>query len=276
MDSMIKDKLRELGFSEKEVAVYLALLELGSAVASAIAKKAKIKRSTTYVILDSLAERGLVGVVERRGVQLYSAAPAEQLVQHLQNMAQRYRGFADAAKDLLPELKSSRKESAPVPKVQLFEGSEGIRSVYEDTLASLAELRVHANFASTVGEHESASAKVKSDIKIQKVFLDTPEARRRVAPDKEGLRKILLNSREKSGFSSEMNIYDDRVVFISPSENFALIAESKAFASALKKMCDASSIAMACSECRIRAWYNCGAAHRHNAPASFCGRESRH
>lgn len=241
---MIKEKLRELGFSEKEVKVYLALLEIGSAVASDIAKKAKIKRSTAYVILDSLAERGLISVVERRGVQLYSAAPPEQLVRHLQGMAKRYSGFADAAKELIPELKASRAAAEiPAPKVHFFEGSEGIKTVYEDTLASSEQIRVHANFGSLLQEQNShnANRKKKSpDIKIQTMVLDTPGDRNRVAPDREGLRKILLTSREKGGISSEMNIYDDRVVFISPSENFALIAESKEFAGALRKMCDAS------------------------------------
>lgn len=239
---MIKDKLRELGFSEKEVQVYLTLLAVGSAVASDIAKRSGIKRSTAYVILESLAERGLVSAMDRRGIRVYHAAPAEQLVQYMKNMASRYEGFADAAKELLPALKASRRTgNASAPKVRFFEGQKAIRSVYEDTLASLEDLRVHANFGNAMArEGKHAVAKGKQEIKIQKIFLDTPEARRRITPDKDGLRKILLNSREQSGFSSEMNIYDDRVVFISPSENFALIAESRELAGALKKMCDAS------------------------------------
>ncbi len=237
---MIKDKLQELGFSEKEVKVYLALLAMGSAVASDIAKKAGLKRSTAYVILDSLAGRGLTSMVERRGVQLYTPAPPEQLVQHLKNMSSRYAGFADAAKELLPELKSSRKESLSTPKVKLFQGREGIKSVYEDTLASLEEIRVHANFSSALEENKNVALKGTPNINIQKIPLNTPGDRKRVTPDKAGLRKILIASREQGGFSSEMNIYDDRVVFISTSENFALIAESKEFASALRKMCDAS------------------------------------
>ena len=242
IDTMsIQAQLQKLGFSEKEVKVYLALLASGSAVASDIAKRAKIKRSTTYVILDLLAERGLVSVVERRGIRLYTGAPAEQLVQHLQNMAARYAGLADAAKDLIPALKASRTEHAPAPKVQMFEGSEGIKTVYEDTLASLEAIRVHADFESVVKDSQSSGVKHgpgKPDIKIQTVFLDTPQDRTAVAPDTEGLRKILLTSRGKAGLS-EMNIYDDRVVFIAPGENFALIAKSKEFAGALRKMCDA-------------------------------------
>ncbi len=238
---MIKDKLRELGFSEKEATIYLALLAVGSAVASDIAKRAGLKRSTAYVILEALAAKGLVSAVDRRGVRLYHAAPAEQLVQYMKSMASRYEGFADTAKKLIPELKLPRVPHTAVPHVRIVQGADGIRSVYEETLASLEDIRVHAHFSAAAEGAKGSADKNKRSVAIQKVFLDKPEDRRRVAPDTEGLRRVLLASREQAGAPSEMNIYDDRVVFISPSDNFALIAESHEFASALKKMCDAPS-----------------------------------
>ena len=62
----LNDILKKSGFSEKEIGVYSALLELGSSVVSDIAKKARVIRSTAYVVLDSLAKRGLVSATERR------------------------------------------------------------------------------------------------------------------------------------------------------------------------------------------------------------------
>lgn len=50
----MKEQLEKLGFSPKEADVYLALLELGTAVVSDVAKKANINRSTTYILLDAL------------------------------------------------------------------------------------------------------------------------------------------------------------------------------------------------------------------------------
>lgn len=232
---MIKQKLQELGFSEKEVRVYLALLELGSAVASDIAKKAGLKRSTAYVILESLAGRGLTSMVERRGVQLYSAAPPEQLVQYLKGMASRYSGFADAAKELLPEFPApSRGNTISTPKVHFFKGGEGVKTVYEDTLASLEEIRVHAAFAH--GQRTpTESPQKKLDIKMQIVFPEPSGKGKKTVSDKDALRKALITSREKSGVSSEINVYDDRVVFISTAEDFAFVVESRELADALRK-----------------------------------------
>jgi sugar-specific transcriptional regulator TrmB len=45
--------LTQLGLSDKESALYLALLELGQADVADTAKKAGVKRSTAYVLLES-------------------------------------------------------------------------------------------------------------------------------------------------------------------------------------------------------------------------------
>ena len=242
---MIKEKLREFGFSEKEANVYLALLEAGSAVASDIAKKAGIKRSTAYVVLDSLTERNLVHTTARRGIQVYQAAPPKQLVEHLRGMADHYAKLADAAKEVLHELPSPSAASVSAPKIRFFEGTKGINTVYEDTLASLEEIRVHAAF--THGEDVSAgSAAVPAlerttNIKMQVVFPEHSGKKKQSASDRDTLRRALFASRGESNFSSEINVYDDRVVLISTAEDFALTIESRELADAMRKTLGASA-----------------------------------
>src|SRR5690242_8115911 len=53
----------QLGLTDKEGAIYLALLELGEADVTEIASKAAVKRPTAYVILDSLVEKGFVSAL---------------------------------------------------------------------------------------------------------------------------------------------------------------------------------------------------------------------
>ncbi len=229
----MKEKLREFGFSEKEVAVYLALLELGSSVVSSIAKRAKINRSTTYVILQSLSDRRLIRVAEERGVKVYSSTPPEKLVEHLEGVAKQYANFAGAARKLVPELKSlhaplKEREEASHPKVRLVEGHEGVKTIYEDTLASLETIRAYASV-------EHAGNKAKKDVKVQVIFPDTPEARTQIAESKEEAEEEFRIPSGKFGFSSEINIYDRKVIFIAPTEKFGLVIESREFADTLKK-----------------------------------------
>ena len=139
---MNKEKLQKLGLSDKEAGVYLAMLELGPSVVSDIAKRAGVNRSTAYVVLDFLSKRGLITETDSKTAKLYNAAPPEKLVDHIENLSNKYKDLAKVAKELLPELKSVRKikkekEESSKPKIYFVEGYKNIQNVYEDTLSSL-------------------------------------------------------------------------------------------------------------------------------------------
>jgi HTH-type transcriptional regulator, sugar sensing transcriptional regulator len=58
-----KEILVSIGLESKEVAAYIASLELGEATVLEIAKKSGIKRPTAYVVLNILEQKGLVSKV---------------------------------------------------------------------------------------------------------------------------------------------------------------------------------------------------------------------
>jgi sugar-specific transcriptional regulator TrmB len=174
----LEELFKKAGFSEKGGEVYQALLKLGSSIVSDVAKKAGINRSTTYVILDALSKRGLVSITERRGVKVYNPISPEQLVRYLKNTANQYNELAQVAEELLPKLKFENIKEEAVPKIQIFEGKEGIKTVMSE---------------------------FKKSTKFQVI-------------------------------SQDLNIYGNKIVFISPLNTFALVIESKDFAEVLKKI----------------------------------------
>ncbi|MBI5733705.1 MAG: hypothetical protein HY973_02045 [Candidatus Kerfeldbacteria bacterium] len=52
-------ELQQFGLTEKESALYLAALELGSAFISDLARKSQLKRPTTYLVVNQLEVMGL-------------------------------------------------------------------------------------------------------------------------------------------------------------------------------------------------------------------------
>src|SRR4051812_25054594 len=60
MNDELIASIEDLGLSQKEARVYLANLMLGPATVQKIADQSGIKRVTTYVILESLNNLGLV------------------------------------------------------------------------------------------------------------------------------------------------------------------------------------------------------------------------
>ena len=59
---MIHDVLREIGLTESENKIYLALLDLGDSTRGDIVNKSGVAGSKVYDLLERLREKGLVSI----------------------------------------------------------------------------------------------------------------------------------------------------------------------------------------------------------------------
>ena len=241
----MKEKLEKLGFSPKEADVYVALLELGSAAVSDVSKKAGINRSTSYVLLESLAKKGFVSVSDKNNIKNFSVTPVESITQYLNGLARQYTNMAKIANDIVPDLKSLYLSSIPKSRVKFFQGVEGLKIAYEDTLTSKETIRAFAdveNMHNTLPEYfpDYYSRRAKRNISIRGIFPDTPEAKERIKHDKTENRESLLVPKDKYSFSPEINVYDNKIIFMSWQEKFSLIIESQELADAFKKIFELS------------------------------------
>ena len=134
------DELKKIGLSENEARVYLALLELGSETAQEIAKKAGVKRATTYVQLDALMKMGLVTSFEKGKKSYFRAEDPE----HLMKIAEREKKVArereSALEEILPDLGKLYLSAGERPRVRFFDGVEGLKTMQAEFLKSGAEL----------------------------------------------------------------------------------------------------------------------------------------
>ncbi|MFH0739698.1 MAG: helix-turn-helix domain-containing protein [bacterium] len=139
MPQLIEKLLKKFGLNEKEIKVYLACLEIGTAFAGHIAKKTGLNRSTCYVILEQLIKKGLVSKSGNEKKFQFAAEKPERL---LSLIKERQAQDAILEKDLnkfLPELQSSfSSKNKDFPKIKFFEGAEGIKAVLQDSVESTA------------------------------------------------------------------------------------------------------------------------------------------
>ncbi|MBM3271945.1 hypothetical protein FJY94_01505 [Candidatus Kaiserbacteria bacterium] len=129
-------ELIDVGLSEKEARVYLAALEIGRATADQLAKHAKIVRSTTYVQLESLMEKGLMSTYEE-GKKTYFAPESPELLKRL--LLKQKDALATRERDLtglLPELLRQFEGAGERPVVRFFPGKEGILTVRDEVLTT--------------------------------------------------------------------------------------------------------------------------------------------
>ncbi len=229
---MVKDLqhvLRSVGFDEKEAELYLTGLQVGSAPASEYAKSSGLNRITTYNALENLVHRGFFTFVKKMRGKWYAPVAPEYLSVEAHKNAQ-------SLDRLMPELRSLQGAHYRSPRVRFFEGWEGIRRVYEDTLIAKTELLNYAN--STVVrkywpgyDKEYVAERVRHGIYLRGIAPDDATGKRVHGEDREYLREIRLVSQKEFDFKNEIKIYDSKVAIISfgPEERamFGVIIESK-------------------------------------------------
>ena len=231
----IKKSLEYIGFSEKEVVVYLALLSLGKGTVTQISRKAGINRPTGYHVLASLSAKELVKVSGKEPKQEYVAESPNQIEKLLQNKIEEDQKFINEARKIIPELKSIH-NVIERPKVLFYEGKDGLQKVYEDTLTSQGDILAYASVEdveSTLPLYfpEYYKRRAKKGIKIRAIFPESPEARNRSSLDNEEMRESLIIPNKEFGFHPEINIYNKKL---------GIIIESAEIADAMKKIYELS------------------------------------
>lgn len=117
--------IEEVGLSEQEAKVYLALLKLGTSLASRVSSETKINRSLVYQLLDKLINKGFVSYVIRENRRYYRAVHPEKLLDILKEKEEKL-------KSMLPKLTSLYPPKEKKPVVEVLEGKEGIKTMLKD------------------------------------------------------------------------------------------------------------------------------------------------
>ncbi len=228
----IKEVIKNIGFSNKEAAIYLALLELGTATVQQISQKIGFKRTSLYPILDSLVSNGYISFIEKKHGRLYFAEPPRKLLAELKTKEK-------LLKEILPELEAIYNFKKDKPKITFYEGYEAYRRIYDDTLNVPRGSEIYEftslydiwRFVPKSYEKEYIKKRLDKKIRIKIIAIDSVEARQWVEKAPYQLREIVLIPRDNKKITAAIEIYGDKVGIISLKENFmGIIIESQQIA----------------------------------------------
>lgn len=116
--------LENIGLTQNESKLYIALLRSGCSTADAAAKESTIHRSNSYDALERLVKRGLASTIVKNNKRYFQAADPECLFSLLKDKESRL-------KEILPTL-GLNKSLSRLSKVQVFEGLRGIKTIKRD------------------------------------------------------------------------------------------------------------------------------------------------
>ncbi len=132
---MIQKYLTQLGFSENETRVYLALIEVGMAGANELSRAASVNRTTTYSVLENLVARGLVTTDQEKGRTQYTAGNPSSLLRsviHERDALDQKEQLTNQLVELIEPL--FRSKDANVPRLRFYDGNKNVEAMLFDNL----------------------------------------------------------------------------------------------------------------------------------------------
>lgn len=237
MNNELQKDILSAGLSENEAAIYLASLELGETTVSRLARKAGIKRTTAYLVIESLKVKGLISSLKKESASVFFAEDPRKLHEVLEERKQKI-------DKIMPQLLAFTNLIDKKPEIRYFEGIEGIKEVYRDSL-KYPDQEMLTWYAETYATHfdekffleEYIPKRVKKKIWVRAILPDNKIIRGLIKDDQAHLRKSKLLSPDKYHISIELNIYgNNKVGVVSYEEQFGIIIESQKIYDSLKNI----------------------------------------
>ncbi len=212
----IAKKLEQTGLNKKEARIYLASLELGESTIQEIAKKSGVKRTSIYNLVDDLVKRGVIEVVNRGNKRKFVAVNPATL---RKMVLKRTKIFEET----LPQLNMLFGQAKFKPRVRFYEGIEGIKTVFNDTLLEGKEIKAFSDYNrayKTLGGF--AYSYITERVKLG-IFAKVISYQNRISDDfkvrdQKALREIRFLPEDKFPFDIEINIYGKKVAFMTFSK----------------------------------------------------------
>ncbi|MBI5391362.1 BlaI/MecI/CopY family transcriptional regulator [Candidatus Woesearchaeota archaeon] len=119
--------LEDIGLTNAEIKVYLALLEIGSSTAGPIIEKSQLQSSVVHMTLNKLVEKGLLSFVKEGQRKHYQAANPQHITDYLDEKKKRF-------EQILPELMLKQELAKQKSEVIAFKGIKGIKELLLELL----------------------------------------------------------------------------------------------------------------------------------------------
>ncbi|MDO8740575.1 MAG: helix-turn-helix domain-containing protein [Candidatus Woesearchaeota archaeon] len=130
---MDKAVLTQIGLTNYEAEVYLALLTNGQMSAYELAEKAGLYRQVTYDSLKRLMEKGFVSSVQEGKTKLFKAIDPKLILEFLNERTENY-------KQILPQLTKLNEQAQQSLSVETYKGKNVVRIALRDIIDNLKSI----------------------------------------------------------------------------------------------------------------------------------------
>lgn len=223
-DNRLKLAIKGYGLNNREVEVFLALLELGVGNGHEVAEKSGIIRTTTYSILEELKRKGLVTEVEKGKVKHYSIENPQKMINEMETRN-------NLLKEVKGNLLSLYQSAEHRPMVRFYKGLEAIKELHnnilkEKGLKSYDILTAESNWLNLDKEFFSDFLKRRGEKRIHTRLIIDSESEKLEHQEKniELDREVKFLPTEYQGaYTSEVYILPRKVIFIAEKKELLAV-----------------------------------------------------
>lgn len=244
---MFSDQLKQLlQLNEKDVKIYLDLLQHGSSAASTIALRTQIDRTTVYAVLKRLLKKGFLTEGKQHNTTCFTALDPDLLESALQKELDAKKKQMTLLKSILPDLLAFKNQETVRPAVQIFEGPDGVISLYELTLKNSQMHDAFLTVDTLPKELESylkktyIQHKLDRKVKSRVIVSDAPNAKAYQKLDKKANRETKILPEGFLPFETEIIIgeHEIAVIDLSSSSFFGVLIRSKSIRNTMASLFD--------------------------------------
>src|SRR3990167_9331538 len=113
--SSLQDMLEHMGLNDKEAAIYLALLSVGTAPASTLSKRTGIVKSTAHFTCQQLVKNRLARMVRKGNAFFFTCEPPEKLLYLLDRQRKEIDKRTEEVENVLETLKGMMNPQSSLP-----------------------------------------------------------------------------------------------------------------------------------------------------------------
>ncbi len=232
MDSIVTSTLKTAGLDKKEAFVYEEILRHGPINTALLLKKLPIKRGDLYNVLSHLERGKFIESLPEFKKLTYKVTDPE-IIDHAVKTQERH---VHEAKENLDLIYSLYNLNMGKPGVRFAQGLEGIKEIFNETLKSKTEIVGYGDvdgWLTHLGKYTKwyGKERLRKNIKERIILPDTATAKKYFEEYDKRATEIKFVPHEKYVFSLEMNVFDDKVIYVTLREPFiALLISDKSIA----------------------------------------------
>lgn len=120
--------LKNIGLTNGEIRVYLALIKLGPSTSGPIVDKSGVSSSKIYNILERLIKKGIVSYIVKEKTRFYQAEDPIKIKDYVNRKEEEFQRQKEDIEKLIPQLQLQQSEKNK-GEVQIYKGFNGVQTI---------------------------------------------------------------------------------------------------------------------------------------------------